>query len=313
MNDSQIYSNDKIDLEKILKLSEQIQTENEELKDQNSSLLLQISILKDKLQNSTDREVKLNEKIAKMSESDKIELENKRLKERNENLKREKYQAEQEAETRVRNFKAQYEAKYEAKYQEVNEQKERLANRKKELDEKEADIEKSVSDEVRYIRNELEKKYQFKHNSLYAFFVGTTLYSFLITIFQGFKSKYFISDLKYALVTFKSWIMFIYDFLLKQKPLDSNVGHWVVFIGIVIVTIGFLIAVIGSLGWFVHKIYTEYTNNWLSVAIALISLSGAVFFADELHKVDCNWFFIVLGIQIFYLFGGLMNASNQNQ
>ena len=309
MNDSQIYSNDKIDLEKILKLSEQIQTENEELKDQNSDLLSQISILKDKLQNSTDREVKLNEKIAKMSESDKIELENKRLKEKNESLKREKYQAEQEAKMRVRNFKAQYEAKY----RELNEQKERLANRKKELDEKEADIEKSVSDEVRYIRNELEKKYQFKHNSLYAFFVGTTLYSFLITIFQGFKSKYFISDLKYALGTFKSWIMFIYDFLLKQKPLDSNVGHWVVFIGIVIVTIGFLIAVIGSLGWFVHKIYTEYTNNWLSVAIALISLSGAVFFADELHKVDCNWFFIVLGIQIFYLFGGLMNASNQNQ
>lgn len=309
MNDSQIYSNGNIDLEKILKLSEQIQTENEELKNQNSSLSSQISILKDKLQNSTDREVKLNEKIAKMSESDKIELENKKLKERNENLKREKYQAEQEAETRVRNFKAQYEAKY----REVNEQKEILANRKKELDEKEADIEKRVSNEVGYIRNEMDKKYQFKHNSLYTFFVGTTLYSFLITIFQGFKSKYFISDLKYALATFKSWIVFIYDFLLKQKPLDSNVGHWVVFIGIVIVTIGFLIAVIGSLGWFVHKIYTEYTNNWLSVAIALISLSGAVFFADELHKVDCNWFFIVLGIQIFYLFGGLMNASNQNQ
>lgn len=217
--------------------------------------------------------------------------------------------AEQEAKMRGRNFKAQYDADY----REMNEQKERLANRKKELDEKEADIEKSVSDEVRYIRNELEKKYQFKHNSLYAFFVGTTLYSFLITIFQGFKSKYFISDLKYALGTFKSWIMFIYDFLLKQKPLDSNVGHWVVFIGIVIVTIGFLIAVIGSLGWFVYKIYTEYTNNWLSVAIALISLSGAVFFADEMHNLGWNWFFIVLGIQIFYLFGGLMNASNQNQ
>lgn len=308
MNDSQIYSNNNLNLEKMLTLSEQIQAENEELKDQNSSLLSQISILKDKLQNSTDREVKLNEKIAKMSESDKIELENKRLKERNENLKREKYQAEQEAETRVRNFKAQYEAKY----QEVNEQKERLANRKKELDEKEADIEKSVSDEVRYIRNELEKKYQFKHNSLYAFFVGTTLYSFLITIFQGFKSKYFINDLKYALGTFKSWIVFVYEFLLKQKPVDSNVGHWMFFIGIVIVTIGVLSAVIGSLGWFAHKIYTEYTNNWLSVAIALISLSGAVFFADELHNCDFNWFFTVLGIQIIYLFGGLMNASFNN-
>lgn len=309
MNDSQIYSNGKIDLEKILKLSEQIQTENEELKDQNSDLLSQISILKEELRKSNGREVKLNEKIATMSESDKIEQENERLKEKNESLKREKKQAEQEAETRVRNFKAQYEAKY----RELNEQKERLANRKKELDEKEAKINENVSNEVGYIRNQMDKKYQFKHNSLYTFFVGTTLYSFLITIFQGFKSKYFISDLKYALVTFKSWIMFIYDFLLKQKPLDSNVGHWVVFIGIVIVTIGFLIAVIGSLGWFVHKIYTEYTNNWLSVAIALISLSGAVFFADELHKVDCNWFFIVLGIQIFYLFGGLMNASNQNQ
>lgn len=62
--------------------------------------------------------------------------------------------AEQEAETRVRNFKAQYEAKY----REVNEQKEILANREKELDEKEANIEKNVSNEVGYIRNELDKK-----------------------------------------------------------------------------------------------------------------------------------------------------------
>lgn len=61
--------------------------------------------------------------------------------------------AEQEAETRVRNFKAQYEAKY----REVNEQKEILANREKELDEKEANIEKNVSNEVGYIRNELDK------------------------------------------------------------------------------------------------------------------------------------------------------------
>lgn len=309
MNDSQIYSNDNVDLEKILTLSEQIQTENEELKEQTSSLLSQISILKEELRKSNVREVKLNEKIAKMSESDKIELENERLKEKNESLKREKKQAEQEAETRVRNFKAQYEAKY----REVNEQKERLANRKKELDEKEADIEKRVSNEVGYIRNEMDKKYQFKHNSLYTFFVGTTLYSFLITIFQGFKSKYFISDLKYALAIFKSWIVFIYDFLLKQKPLDSNVGQWVVFIGIVIVTIGVLIAIIGSLGWFAHKLYTEYTNNWLNVAIALISLSGAVFFADELHSCDFNWFFGFLVIQILYLFLILLNASDYNK
>lgn len=309
MNDSQIYSNDNVDLEKILTLSEQIQTENEELKEQTSSLLSQISILKEELRKSNVREVKLNEKIAKMSESDKIELENERLKEKNESLKREKKQAEQEAETRVRNFKAQYEAKY----REVNEQKERLANRKKELDEKEADIEKRVSNEVGYIRNEMDKKYQFKHNSLYTFFVGTTLYSFLITIFQGFKSKYFISDLKYALAIFKSWIVFIYDFLLKQKPLDSNVGQWVVFIGIVIVTIGVLIAIIGSLGWFAHKLYTEYTNNWLNVAIALISLSGAVCFADELHSCDFNWVFGFLVIQILYLFLILLNASDYNK
>lgn len=54
--------------------------------------------------------------------------------------------AKQEAETRVRNFKAQYEAKY----RELNEQKERLANRKKELDEKEAKINENVSNEVEY-------------------------------------------------------------------------------------------------------------------------------------------------------------------
>ena len=308
MSDSQNYYNN-IDLEKMLTLSEEIQAENEELKEQTSSLLSQISILKEELQNSTDREVKLNEKIATMSESDKIEQENERLKEKNESLKREKKQAEQEAETRVRNFKAQYEAKY----RELNEQKERLANREKELKEEESKINESVSNKVGYIYDQLEKKYQFKHNSLYTFFVGTTLYSFLITIFQGFKSKYFISDLKYALAIFKSWIVFIYDFLLKQKPLDSNVGQWVVFIGIVIVTIGVLIAVIGSLGWFAHKLYTEYTNNWLNVAIALITLSGAVFFADELHNLGWNCFFCFLGIQIIYLFMILLNASEHNQ
>lgn len=261
------------------------------------------------LQNSTDREVKLNEKIAKMSESDKIELENKRLKERNESLKREKMYAEQEAETRVRNFKAQYEAKY----REVNEQKEILANREKELDEKEANIEKNVSNEVGYIRNELDKKYQFKHNSLYAFFVGTTLYSFLITIFQGFKSKYFISDFKNALATFKSWIISVYNFLLNQKPVDSDTGKWIGFIFIVVVVIGFSMAIIGTFGWLVHKLYTEYAYNWLSVAIALISLSVAVFFADELHRCDFNWFFGFLVIQILYLFMVIMDAGVNNQ
>lgn len=308
MSDSQNYYNN-IDLEKMLTLSEEIQAENEELKEQTSSLLSQISILKEELQNSTDREVKLNEKIAKMSESDKIELENKRLKERNESLKREKMYAEQEAETRVRNFKAQYEAKY----REVNEQKEILANREKELDEKEANIEKNVSNEVGYIRNELDKKYQFKHNSLYAFFIGTTLYSFLITIFQGFKSKYFISDFKNALATFKSWIISVYNFLLNQKPVDSDTGKWIGFIFIVVVVIGFSMAIIGTFGWLVHKLYTEYAYNWLSVAIALISLSVAVFFADELHRCDFNWFFGFLVIQILYLFMVIMDAGVNNQ
>jgi len=293
----------------MLTLSEEIQAENEELKEQTSSLLSQISILKEELQNSTDREVKLNEKIATMSESDKIEQENERLKEKNESLKREKKQAEQEAETRVRNFKTQYEAKY----RELNEQKERLANREKELKEEESKINESVSNKVGYIYDQLEKKYQFKHNSLYTFFVGTTLYSFLITIFQGFKSKYFISDLKYALAIFKSWIVFVYDFLLNQKPLDSDVGQWVGFIFMVIVVIGFSMALIGTFGWLIHKLYTEYAYNWISIAIALISLSGAVFFADELHNLEWNWFFCFLGIQIFYLFLMLLDAGSNNK
>lgn len=308
MSDSQNYYNN-IDLEKMLTLSEEIQAENEELKEQTFSLLSQISILKEELQNSTDREVKLNEKIATMSESDKIEQENERLKEKNESLKREKKQAEQEAETRVRNFKAQYEAKY----RELNEQKERLANREKELKEEESRINESVSNKVGYIRNEMDKKYQFKHNSLYTFFVGTTLYSFLITIFQAFKSKYFISDFKYALATFKSWIIFVYDFLLKQKPIDSDTGKWIGFVFMVIVVIGLSMVLIGTFGWLAHKLYTEYAYNWLSVAIALISLSGAVFFADELHSCDFNWFFGFLVIQILYLFMVIMDAGVNNK
>lgn len=204
-------------------------------------------------------------------------------------------------------------AQYEAKYREVRQQKERLDNREKELDEKEAKINESVSDKVGYIYDDLDKKYRFKHNSLYAFFVGTTLYSFLITIFQGIKSKYFISDFKYALGTFKSWIVLVYDFLLKQKPVDSNTGKWIGFVFMVIVVIGFSMAIIGTFGWLVHKLYTEYAYNWLSVAIVLISLSGAVFFADELHSCDFNWVFGFLVIQILYLFMVIMDAGVNNQ
>ena len=244
-----------------------------------------------------------------MSESDKIEQENKRLKEKNERLEQEKRQARREAEMRVSNFKAQYNAEY----REVENQKERLASREKELDEKESKFNENVSDEVGYIRDKLEKKYQFKHNSLYVFFVGTTLYSFLITIFQVIISKYFISDLKDALATFKSWIIFVYDFLLNQKPVDSNTGKWVGFIFMAIVVIGFSMALIGIFGWLIHKLYTEYAYNWISIAIALISLSGAVFFADELHNLEWNWFFCFLGIQIFYLFLMLLDAGSNNQ
>lgn len=105
--------------------------------------------------------------------------------------------------------------------------------------------------------------------------------------------------------------MFIYDFLLNQKPVDSNTGKWVGFIFMVIVVIGFLMALIGTFGWLVYKLYTKYADNWLSVGIALVSLSGAVFFADELHKFECNWFFGFLGIQICYLFMVLMDAGHQ--
>ena len=159
----------------------------------------------------------------------------------------------------------------------------------------------------------MDKKYQFKHNSLYTFFVGTTLYSFLITIFQAFKSKYFFSDFKDALATFKSWIMFVYDFLLKQKPVDSDTGKWIEFAFMVIVVIGVSMAIIGTIGWFVHKLYTQYAYNWLSVAITLILLSGTVFFADYFHSCDFNWFFGFLMIQALYLFMVLADAGINNK
>ena len=103
------------------------------------------------------------------------------------------------------------------------------------------------------------------------------------------------------------------ELLLNQKPVDSDTGKWVGFIFMVIVVIGFSMALIGTFGWLIHKLYTEYAYNWISIAIALISLSGAVFFADELHNLEWNWFFCFLGIQIFYLFLMLLDAGSNNK
>lgn len=107
--------------------------------------------------------------------------------------------------------------------------------------------------------------------------------------------------------------MFVYDFLLKQKPVDSDTGQWIGFAFMVIVVIGFSMAIIGTIGWLVHKLYTQYAYNWLSVAIALILLSGAVFFADYLHSCDFNWVFGFLVIQALYLFMVLADAGINNQ
>ena len=67
----------------------------------------------------------------------------------------------------------------------MKEQEERLDNREKELKEKESKINKSVSDEVGDIRDKLEK-IPIQTQLTVCILVGTTLYSFLITIFQGF-------------------------------------------------------------------------------------------------------------------------------
>lgn len=86
----------------------------------------------------------------------------------------------------------------------------------------------------------------------------------------------------------------------KPTPESSNLTLWLVFLFSVIVVVGFILAFIWFAGKFIYKFYTEYAYDWLSVVVALISFSGTIFFADELHTWGINWIIFVLLIQVLY-------------
>ena len=314
MNDSQIYSNDKIDLEKILKLSEQIQTENEELKDQNSSLLSQISILKDKLQNSTDREVKLNEKIAKMSESDKIEQENKRLKEINESLKREKMYAKQEAETRVSSVKREYEAKGRELDRRIGEAAKQSASLKSERQSISEDIEQRATAKYLDQKKELDRKFKAQTASYDSFLLGLLLYGVLTTVFTAVRSEAFVSDFKTFFMVIWQFIVNAFQLLLKggqwasqlgdkiPQPVVATIVHYlllIVFVGGIAIGVGFLIFLGASK---VFEFYTEDYADTMSLAVFLISLAVSVYFAEPIRAViPINLLLLLILVHIVYV------------
>ena len=199
--------------------------------------------------------------------------------------------AEIKAENTIENFKQQYEGEYEA-----------LKNREKRLDEEEKEHDQRIVNEVKSIQSKLEKQYQFKSKSLYAFFTGTVLYGFLVTLFQGLKSKYFISDVKVSVNFLKKCIMTVWKVLFINKPESSNWALWLVFLLSVVVAVGFILGFIWFTGKFIYKFYTEYAYDWLSVAVALISFAAAIFFADDIHKWGINWILFLLMVQVIYFF-----------
>lgn len=204
-------------------------------------------------------------------------------------MKKESRLAEIRAENTIENFKQQYEEKYEA-----------LKYREKRVDEEKNEHNQLIANEVKSIQSKLEKQYQFKSKSLYTFFTGTVLYGFLVTLFQGLKSKYFISDVKVSVNFLKKCIMTVWKILSINKLESSNWALWLVFLFSVVVVVGFILAFIWFTAKFIYKFYTEYAYDWLSVAVALISFSVVIFFADELHKWGINWIIFVLLIQVLY-------------
>ena len=211
-------------------------------------------------------------------------------------------------------IKAEYEGKFEKLEKDRSEAEKKLLFAKAVEEYQEGFIGKKAKELYASQKKVLESVYRAKELALHGAFLTVLLYGVLSTVFAACRSEAFKSD-------FKTFFVAIWGLVSKlwETALDgaNTASQWVnsipnetlstivssVLMAIVFVLIfGGVLSCIVFLGYKLIRLYTtKYADN-ISLAVVLVSLAVAVYFADLIRNaVPVNLLVLLLIVQCVYV------------
>lgn len=361
MNDSENLKNDDQLLSMMEEMQNQIEDQQKQLQEESeknseaqktiSRISSENSILRNKLQEKSER-------IEKMNESDLIVKKNEELEKKIIEVQNSEKKTREEAEAKVEAVKRQAKEDIEAIRSECNKRVDSISERESRVSDREMVVrvrEKDLDGEVSFkattmvenqianlnnqYRNKcrnLESDYEYKdyelerkYRNMKAGYKGVVffilLYSILETIITAWKTEAFAKDFISFFTTIfkgitmiKDWIWTIATFIAKlgdMIPYDtfSAVAHWIL---VIVVAVG----VTGGLGILVFLICKKYYGYFrkkqtdeISIFVALITLIIVVFLADQIKDIlSINLLGLMLLVFVLYtIIRGLLRAENK--
>ena len=268
-----------------------------------------------------------SEQIEKLNEADNVLKLNEELKKQNEKLKQEKQNAEQEAEAEVLSVKEDYAEKsrhldsLQSSARESMNQAEALqADLSHQIQTKaEALVEskrKALQGEYEAKQRSLDSEYKALTVSHKGFLFGCLLYGVLTTVFTAIRSEQFVSDFKAFFIAIWQFLVDAFQLLLKggqwasqlgdkiPQPVVATIVHYLLFI-VFVGGIGIGVAVLIFLG--ARKLFEFYTDDYadtISLAVFLVSLAIAVYFAELIRTFSqVNLILSIILVHILYVLG----------
>lgn len=291
------------DIQLMEELSNRVAEQEQEILELSSKC----SALMSELQKRSVTIVELNEQIEKLNESDLVLKENEKLKEANHHIAR-------EAENVVLSIRAEYKQKV----KELANQKSRAEQRESEAESLKHCLQDRIKAEAEEMsrdrRKSLEKEYQAKKAGYESVLLGSLLYGILCTGFTAWRSETFVSDFKAFFTGIWTLLCLCAENVLKlakwasqigdmiPQPVVAGIAHWAILIATVVLAGGGIAFLLFRAGKYAYVHYKDGYWDTISLAVALISLAVAVFFAEPIRAVlPVNLLLLMILVHIVYV------------
>lgn len=232
----------------------------------------------------------------------------------NERLKRENRRIAREAENMVLGVKSEYERKA----RELAGQQSRAEQREAEAESLKICLQATVRAEAENMsksrRKSLENEYQAKKAGYESVMMGSLLYGVLCTVFTAWQSEMFVGDFKAFFVAIWSFLCLCAEKLLEAANWASQLGdkipqpmvavtvHWVILIAVVLLVGGGAVFLLFLAGNYAYVHYKDGYSDTISLAVILISLAVAVFFAEPIRAVvPINLLLLLILVHVLYV------------
>lgn len=278
-----------------------------ELEKKVSELSSENSELVKELRSKSEMIKSLNARIGTLSESDKVMKQNAELKQLNEQLR-------EEAEAMISSVKEEFArkeselARTQAAVDQAKRDAEATRSRQNEL------IKEKAAQAYSTRKAALEREYKAKTGRYQGFLIVCLLYGLLTTVFTAFRSERFVADFKAFFIglwagiySFAGSVWQLGEATAKladkiQNPTAAVAVHWLL---LIIVVGGIGVAVLGGLIWGGKKLLDFYKENYAdtqSLAVFLISLAVAVFFAEPIREyIHLNLLILLLLVHTIHI------------